>query len=77
MTIFSIEYNDEPSCEHCGDLEPCTATVKVEDIYYCLDCLYADGEISDELLAMSNKLEVSQKIKWHQREIERLKEKLY
>lgn len=37
FTIKDVEYKEECWCEHCGDLEPFTATYG-DGCDYCVDC---------------------------------------
>lgn len=42
--IENIVFNKEAFCEHCGDLEPYTATS--DDVCYCLECLDYNDELN-------------------------------
>lgn len=48
FTIKDVKYKEECWCEHCGDLEPYTATYG-DGCDYCVDCgRMGDLAISDE-----------------------------
>lgn len=71
--IFGIEdiiYEEEPNCEHCGDLEPFTAMVET-DPTYCLDC-FDDIELSEDDKVEINLLETQKKIEYFSKRLVRL-----
>lgn len=41
--IEDVVYKEETWCEHCGTLEPFTATLDNENTRYCMDCCDGDS----------------------------------
>ena len=72
FTIKDVEYKDEPFCEHCGDLEPYTATYG-DGCDYCVDCgRMGDLEINDEEYEQIQVEEAKMKMKYYAERIEKL-----
>lgn len=70
--IEDIKYEEEPNCEHCGDLEPFTAIVDT-DPRYCLDC-FSDLELSEDDLKQIEIEETKAKINYFKERLEGLED---
>lgn len=59
-TEYSITYDDNPSCEHCGDRHSTyAATINIDGINWCTNCANCDDNFSekeiDEILKQEKK----------------------
>ena len=68
-----IVYNEECFCEHCGELEPHTATYEDNNTYWCLSCGLVNNEITTEEADKAVQREILHKIKHFECRINNLK----
>lgn len=74
---MSWEFNEEPSCEHCGDLEPFTMTFDEDGCPWCRWCVEINGELFGYDESIMNELEEKEidfKIKHFERRLKSLRE---
>jgi len=66
FTIKDVFYKEETWCEHCGNLEPYTAVVDFDSVWYCLDCAKYDGnfKVTNEEIREIEIIEVDKMIQY-------------
>lgn len=76
FTIKDVKYKEECYCEHCGDLEPFTATFE-DGCDWCIWCgLNGDLYLSKEEQRQVSIIEATKKIVYFKNRIEELEESL-
>ena len=76
FTIKDIEYKKEPYCEHCGDLEPFTATFE-DGASWCIWCgLHGDLQLTEEDKRHIEIIETTKKIGYFKNRIAELEKLL-
>lgn len=76
---FTIEFMQDPCCEHCGFLKPFTPTIRDTNMVdWCIDCMNCGDPKSDLPfsvidISVIKATEAELRIKYYAKEIEQLK----
>lgn len=76
---LGVSFLEEPSCEHCGNLEPFDATYDDGGTSWCMDCSACfedDMEPTEEELNEIEKASIKKKISYFEGRISQLKKTL-
>ena len=71
-----VVFVEDPFCEHCGDLEPYSVMISDGGTYWCEMCADANGYLPDDddpIWQEIKDIECTAKIKFHEKELKRLK----
>lgn len=76
FTIDDIQYKEEPWCEHCGELEPYTATFE-DGADWCIWCgLMGDLQLKEEDKWAIEVMEAKHKLKYFTERVESITRRL-